>query len=456
MGWLVETRKMLTSKNEQTFRGICVQNLFSSNTREQKKLEEQIKKLNSTARFQMNKIDREIVELKEQLVDNQKMFGTRCDIKRRASYVHFPGEERVTVREGVAKLGELKFEKDIEKSAWDNFRGRRRHTISETVNVATHRNLNPARIIVTTKTTATLSEETEDRSVSQNSSCCFTRRKQSFASASQLHVLTTSRISKENECQRPMTSRKWSRQNSMSSPSLENTGEKTFRKPCKNETTKRAETHYFDAQKRSNIVKESNGVQVKNKARHILQRRHTMPDFMLPANQEQNNKIPFINTRTRQSTGKLTAKLPNRVDFAKVRGGESESLKQVRKTIDSFKIRRPTPVEAEERTKNETDEEEEEEEESKDEIKDNNLEVTVEDKQQNDDEEEEEDKDQEQEEASGYGEEVKTNPIDEPCGIPKITLAEKIEKFFAGAIESEAESKITGHYADVLEIPKQI
>lgn len=455
---------MISSRSRGNFKGADVQNIFCSNNREQRKLEGQIKAMNSTARFEMNKINREIFELRKQLMENQKILGTRSDIKRRQK-IDFTSDERTeTPRLGM-------------RDCHSNFRTTRRHSIANvdtTAQEKSHYSVNSARFIVR-KPSSSSSEDTEERkpSFNQPSSYSFTRRRQSISALpsydkalynrgektarvlgfGQAHDHTgKSQIEKEHVKERPVISRRWSRRHSLPCPAFTNPGEKFFRE---NETKKRTETPSLHVQTNTQKISihdsKSPGVQTQDKPNLIFQRRHSTPNYMLPLNREQKDKISLVRTKTRGSNNKLTAKLPTRVASARIR---EPVVSKVFQTVETTELRKLTTA-VEEKNENET-EDEGDNKESQAQNKENNLKEVLEETQDIKDEGQEEEKDKEQEEqeeveTSGYGDdETKTLP-DELCGIPKITLEEKIEKFFAGAIEFEVAAKISGHYAEVLE-----
>lgn len=440
---------MISSRSRTNFKSADVQNIFCSNNREQRKLEGQIKRISSSARFEMNRINREMFELRKQLMENQKILGTRSDIRRRMNIDGFTSNGRVeTPRLGM-------------KDCQGNFTMARRHSIATIDNTAHEKSQhnvtgNSARFIVR-KPASTSSDDTEEKkhSFNQPSSSSLTRRRRQSISVSPSYdnglcnrreklVVNFGQTPKEYEKEKPATSRRWSRRHSSPCPSFTDAQEKFSRK-C--EANSQAEvTPIIDARMKAQKIpihdSKPLGIQTQNTEPKSVfrQRRHSTPNYMLPLNREQKDKLPLVKTRTQRPVNKITAKLPTRVASGRIR----ETV--VGKVCQTIESKLPT------KTKNGR-ENEGNDKESQAQNKEDNLNEVLEEQQDQKEEDDDEKEKEQEEETSGYGaDEPKETVPDELCGIPKITLAEKIEKFFAGAIEFEVAAKISGHYAEVLEL----
>ncbi|KXJ22824.1 hypothetical protein AC249_AIPGENE26100 [Exaiptasia diaphana] len=454
--------------------------LLSTNLREQKRLEGHIKELHSSTRFRMNKIDREIMALKKQLEENRKVYGTHCDISRQKDKneaqlkitkvtatpsslqsVRPSTKVRPGRRHSIASPMEMKLDySGLERGITTNF-------IDENVYYGKdNKNTQRARLSAFSNSTEKLRQASigtpqglatpnipSTKNIKQ-------QRRHSIASPTN-QEMTLLDYKPEISMNSPIvafsgkdknievdpvtldrsagyfsvTRKKYPRfSSSFAGKRLQSQGPQNNKAAPQN-----SETRGFARRTNYTLVfSDSEHVDDKcKKARHfsqataekpftnlndvpskktLFQRRRSLPNAVL-----RTNKCNVSAFKTSNKTEKLTAKLPTRVASARTLQPQQRQN------------RRPTPVE--ENTESE-EKNNESEHKSKSESKKGNK--------SND-----EDKSKDDDEVECFSEDEATEPH-ELRMLPKITLEEKIEKYFAGTDEN-ANSVIPGHFQEVLE-----
>lgn len=122
--------------------------VMQSNAKEEKKLKQQISRINTAKREQLGKIDQEMISLRRQLLEDRKIFGTRSDIKRRedknANILEGSCEDK-QVHSVQPKLTGLQKHDIIDRNCFKSFQERSRHRAFE----QHERKLSPPRYVAT-------------------------------------------------------------------------------------------------------------------------------------------------------------------------------------------------------------------------------------------------------------------------------------------------------------------
>lgn len=463
-------------------------NVFASNSREQRRLEGQLKSLSSSTKYEMNKIDQEMMLLKKQLVENQKVFGTRCDL-RRSNY-------------GGSRKSHITITKVITTSARTDrpgtFPGRsgRRHSVASPLGLNESDYYNDGdKGFSSTQNGCFYSAKNRNSQRNGTSTLPFSANEQRLrnhqgSSPREVKQASSPRISYRQQRRHSITSTEDGLERSTlhsgntqptygkiysaygdgilddsvraersgSTFSLRNNENRKQSNQFNNRDSKQSSRHFSATARRSVVRKPSftlifnedevnEGAYVKTQRnapasndkltamfkdahspdigvnKRLFQRRHSLPNTALipPKPNEQLHK-----TNSRE---KLTAKLPARISSARTR------LTSTPQT--NFKLkRRPTPVEE----SNEAVEDDvfEKEDDKNDDVDDNDNDH------EEDDGESENKNEQQPEESSGDDQ-----PPQELRDLPKITLEEKMQKFFADSVDNFPDTP--GHFQAVLD-----
>lgn len=393
----------------------------------------------------MNKIDREITALKKQLVENQKIFGTRCDLRRRRDGYY--RDAQITITKVITTSGHRP-----DRTSLPTRSSGRRHSIASPMELkelddhlydrslpSNHVEYNVGKNYINTQRHAPPSVPlpNDQRLPETNPSTSHRKqRRHSIASPTDCLGYNTPKTPTQTKLSatdlatirvgRSVTS--FSNKNRTSS----------FDNPLRNQDHQQSTQQLTTSRSRNvtqrssvtwvNSVDDSTKVQRGNTRantdklassppdinnnKRLFQRRHSLPNTALLPHNEQTT---LFKTGNRQEI--LTAKLPTRISSARTR---------INSTHRDRQTRRPTPVEE----KHEIDDNvEKQDDEEDDDNQDDNETVNKED-----------------DECKGDDD---SHPPQELRDIPKITLEEKIERFFAGAVDSFPQAP--DHFQEVLD-----
>lgn len=412
--------------------------LLNTNLRERKRLEGHIKELHSSTKFRMNKIDREMMVLKKQLEENRKVYGTHCDISREndqneaqlkitkvvtrtpssLSVSRRPSTVRAGRRHSIAspmemnrfneKPRQISLEIPRQLLASNNAPTRtkerpRRHSIASPSNEMT--------INYTPSVNNNNSKDDNTKDERPPESFSVVRKK--------CPNFSSSFTGKGLQCPGQQNSNNAAPQNPQTRVFARRTnytivfgdGEQVD----ENNNKKTSHSSRANGEKLAEIsTKRSTDVPSK---KTFFQRRKSLPNLFL----HENSSV----FKTSNKTEKLTAKLPTRIASATTRGQPQQQQT----------TRRPTPVE--------------EKSESDDENNDDEHKSKSESKKDDESSDEENNKDDD-DEVECLSEDDGTVPRELRI-LPKITLEEKIQKYFAGTVVDGVQSVKPGHFEEVLE-----